>query len=328
MNTLIKTVAFAFTILLMVSCGDNATQVDLAQISKEARFIRFDSAFFNSDTSNIMDEVERLSSLYPEFYAAGKNPVFWKSQRTDTKQNELYRAAEKVFNDFKALNENLNFSMKHFYYYFPEVPEVKFYSYISNLDFDYPILYVPAQNLCFTGLDLYLGPDKPYYESLPEYQAYYRQPAFLIRDCIQAVSEPHVRRKVESATLLDDMIYYGKLWYFLEKMLPQKEESIIAQYSPEHIAFCKQNERTIWAYFVENKHLFDTSNDLKRRFIEIAPFSKFRMKFDAETPGMIGRWVGWQIVRHYMNENPDITLQQLGQETDSRKILKLSGYRP
>lgn len=328
MNTLIKSVILSFFLFAIAACTQNEPSIDIGQISKEARFVRFDSAFFNSDTTNIVQEVERLSTKYPEFFAAGKNPVFWKSQRTDPNQLELFQATEKVFNDFDALNENLNFSMKHFYYYFPQVPEVKFYSYISRLDFDYPILYAPEQNLCFAGIDLYLGPDKPFYSGIPEYQAYYRQPAFLVRDCIQAVSEPHVQRKVESATLLDDMIYYGKLWYFLEKMLPQKEETIIAQYSPEHIAFCKQNERTIWAYFVENNHLFDTSNDLKRRFVELAPFSKFRMKFDAETPGMIGRWIGWQIVRAYMSENPEVTLQQLGQETDSRKILKLSGYRP
>ena len=328
MNRLIRHALILVGISIFTACSDEHTDIDLSQISKEARFIRFDSAFFNSDTANIPQEVDRLSALYPEFYAAGKNSVFWKSQRTDEKQNELYRASKNVFEDFGPLNENLNFSMKHFYFYFPEVPQIKFYSYISNLDFQYPVLYVPQQNICFAGIDLYLGPEKPFYNSLPEYQAYYRQPAFLLRDCIQAVCEPHINKKTESATLLDDMVYYGKQWYFLEKMLPQKEETIITQYRPEHLAFCKENERTIWAYFVENKHLFDTSNDLKRRFIELAPFSKFRMKFDAETPGMIGRWVGWQIVRNYMIENPDVTLQQLGQETDARKILKMSGDRP
>lgn len=327
MNKLIKPLFFSLVLLIFASCEENTT-IDLSQISKEARFIRFDSAFFNSDTSNITEEIDRLSALFPEFYAAGKNPVFWKSQRNDKQQLELYSSSKKLFSDFSALNENLDFSMKHFYYYFPQVQEIKFYSYISNLDFEYPILYSPEQNICFVGIDLYLGPDKPFYNSLPTYQAYFRQPAFLIRDCIDAVSKPHIARKLDAPTLLDDMIYYGKQLYFLEKMLPQKDETVIAQYTPEHLEFCKKNERTIWAYFVENKHLFDTSQDLKRRFTELAPFSKFRMQFDAETPGMIGRWVGWQIVRAYMTDNKSVTLEQLGQETDSRKILKLSGYRP
>src|SRR5690606_25255407 len=175
MNKLIKPLFLILALSVFASCKED-TSIDLSQISKEARFIRFDSAFFNSDTSNITGEIERLSALYPEFYVAGKNPVFWKSQRNSEQQLELFASANKVFNDFSSINENLNFSMKHFYYYFPEVPETKFYSYISNLDFEYPILYTPEQNICFAGIDLYLGPNKPFYQSLPAYQAYFRQP--------------------------------------------------------------------------------------------------------------------------------------------------------
>ncbi len=314
-------------IALLWSCGSES-EVDISEVNKQAHFTRFDSAFFHSDTTMPPSEIERLARLYPPFFEAGKTQRFWKSQRNDPNQQELFRSTQSVLDNFEALNENLNFSMKHYYYYFPETPEITFYGYISNLDFDFPVLYVPSQALCFVGLDLYLGQDKKYYSSQAEYLAYYRQPAFLVRDCIDAVIEPKVKRKETSVTLLDDMIYYGKRLYYIEKMMPQKDPTIIIQYPPEQLEFCRSNERTIWAYFVENNHLFDTSQDLKRRFIEIAPFSKFRMQFDNQTPGMIGRWVGWQIVRDYMENNPSITLEQLGQETDSRKILKLSGYKP
>lgn len=273
-------------------------------------------------------EIDRLAEKYPPFFEAGKTDRFWKSQRNDENQLALFSESQKVLKDFEALNENLDFSMKHYYYYFPETPEITFYAYISNLDFEFPILYVPEQALCFVGLDLYLGQNQPFYKSQMAYMAYYRQPAFLTRDCIAAVIKPKIKNKEEAATLLDDMIYYGKQLYFLEKMMPQKSKEIIVQYPPDKLQFCQKNERTIWAYFVENNYLFDTSQDLKRRFIELAPFSKFRMKFDAETPGMIGRWVGWQIVRKYMENNSTVSLEELGQETDSRKILKLSEYKP
>lgn len=319
-----------FSLCLLValwSCG-NDTDINISEITKETSFIRFDSALFNSDTAMAEEEIERLSSLYPPFFEAGKSKRFWKSQRNDKDQLELYRATQGVLNNFEGLNENLSFSMKHYYYYFPQAPDISFYAYISNLDFDYPIIYAPEPSLCFVGLDLYLGQDKLFYNSQQDYQNYFHQPAFLIRDCMDAILEPLIVRKVESANLLDDMIYYGRRLYLLEKMLPQKEGEIIIQYPQEKLAFCKDNERTIWAYFVENKHLFDTNQDLKRRFIELAPFSKFRMKFDSETPGMIGRWVGWRIVQAYMQNNPSVTLQELGREIDSQKILKLSEYKP
>lgn len=320
---------FTTTVLASLwACQHKAEDIDLSGIEKSAHFIRFDTAFFNSDTAQMAAEIQRLSRSYPEFFENGTNLRFWKSQRQDPRQLELYHETQKVFTHFEALDENLNFSMKHFYFYFPNTPEIKFYSYISNLDFSYPVLYVPQNQLCFAALDLYLGPNKKYYKSQPEYQAYFRQPAFLVRDCLEAVSDPLIARKKEAATLLDDMVYYGRKLYILQKLLPQKDEKIIVQYPPDKLGFCRKNERSIWAYFVENKYLFDTSQDLKRRFIEIAPFSKFRMKTDNETPGMIGRWVGWQIVKAYMNENPSVSLEQLAKETDARKILKLSGYKP
>lgn len=317
-----------FSLLASIWACSQDNDIDISKVEKDARFIRFDSAFFNSDTAMPPKEIERLARQYPPFFEAGKIQRFWKSQRNDPSQLELYTETQEVLDNFEALNENLNFSMKHYYYYFPETPEIKFYGYISNLDFSFPVLYVPEQALCFVGLDLYLGQDKKFYQSQQEYQAYFRQPAFLVRDCIDAVIEPKVKRKQQAANLLDDMIYHGKRLYFLEKMMPQKDATIIAQYPPEQLEFCRQNERTIWSYFIENNYLFDTSQDLKRRFIELAPFSKFRMKFDSETPGMIGRWVGWQIVKAYMENNSSVTLEELGQETDSRKILKLSGYKP
>ncbi len=324
---MIKKIFALITLAFFTSCNSD-TDIDISGIEKEARFIRFDSAFFNSDTAMTQSEIDRLSTLYPPFFEAGKNPRFWKSQRNEPNQNELYQASKKVLSNFGGLNENLSFSMKHYYYYFPNTPEITFYTYISNLDFQYPILYSPEQSICFAAVDLYLGQDKKYYNTQQEYQNYFKQPAFLVRDCIDAVTEIHVSRKEESASLLDDMIYYGRRLYILEKMMPQKDKTIIIQYPPDKLQFCESNERTIWAYFIENNFLFDTSQDLKRRFIELAPFSKFRMKFDNETPGMIGRWIGWQIVSAYMENNPSVTLEELGKETDSRKILKLSEYKP
>ena len=47
-----------------------------------------------------------------------------------------------------------------------------------------------------------------------------------------------------------------------------------------------------------------------------------------QAPGRIGAWVGWQIVRAYMQENPAVTLAQLLAEEDAQKILNGSKYKP
>ena len=112
---MIKNILGLILLALVVSCNSD-TDIDISGIEKGAKFTRFDSAFFNSDTAMTQSEIDRLSTLYPPFFEAGKNPRFWKSQRNEPNQNELYQASKKVLTNFEGLNENLNFSMKHYYY--------------------------------------------------------------------------------------------------------------------------------------------------------------------------------------------------------------------
>ena len=42
----------------------------------------------------------------------------------------------------------------------------------------------------------------------------------------------------------------------------------------------------------------------------------------------LSSWLGWQIVRKYMNAHPKLELQDLLVEKDARKILQDSGYKP
>ena len=50
--------------------------------------------------------------------------------------------------------------------------------------------------------------------------------------------------------------------------------------------------------------------------------------FGKESPPRLGEWIGWQIVKSYMNNHPEITLQQLLHKNDSQEILIQSGYKP
>ena len=72
--------------------------------------------------------------------------------------------------------------------------------------------------------------------------------------------------------------------------------------------------------------LYSTDSKLDKRFIDIAPFSKFYLDQDNKSPGQIGGWIGWQIVRSYMQNN-DVSLRKLLQ-TDAEIIFKKSKYKP
>ena len=72
--------------------------------------------------------------------------------------------------------------------------------------------------------------------------------------------------------------------------------------------------------------LFSDEQKLASRFIDAAPFSKFYLEIDNDSPGQIGRWIGWQIVRSFM-ENNDGTLEQM-LKMDAKEIFEKSKYKP
>ena len=72
--------------------------------------------------------------------------------------------------------------------------------------------------------------------------------------------------------------------------------------------------------------LYSTDQKLDARFLNLAPFSKFYLELDNESPGGIGRYIGYNIVKSYM-ENNDVSLQNLF-EKSSEEIFNNSKYKP
>ena len=61
-------------------------------------------------------------------------------------------------------------------------------------------------------------------------------------------------------------------------------------------------------------------------FFELIKNTKFYLEIDNESPGRIGVWIGWQIVRSFMNNN-EVSLQQL-MTLDAKEIFERSKYKP
>lgn len=323
-----KYAIYAVSILWFFSaCQQNPYEIDVSPIEIETHFQRFDQAFFSLDSAELPQELPRLQRQFPPFFRQQQSPAFWQKQHSDALQRELYRKVQKKYANMERYQVELNAAMQHYYHYFGTDDTIAFYTYISNLDYDYPVLY--AQNYCFVALDMYLGKDATYYEGRPRYLNFKRQPQFLIRDCIEALLEPQLNHKAKQGTLLQNMIYYGKILHAMQRLMPQHPPHQLIQYTERDWQFCLEKEKTIWSYFVENQLLFNATENVKRNFIREAPFSKFRTRNDRETPGRIGRWIGWQIVEAYAQSSGELRpLQEILAEEDARKILKLSGYKP
>ncbi|MDA7779527.1 gliding motility lipoprotein GldB, partial [Flavobacteriaceae bacterium] len=76
----------------------------------------------------------------------------------------------------------------------------------------------------------------------------------------------------------------------------------------------------------KNEYFFDTDINLRSRFMFLAPYSKFNLDIDKESPGAIGRWLGYKIVDSYMKNNKTNLNELL--DLDHYTIFKKSKYKP
>ena len=97
-------------------------------------------------------------------------------------------------------------------------------------------------------------------------------------------------------------------------------------YTTQELDWAKDNEYFIWQYFLTQEYLYSTNSRLKSRFIDPAPYSKFNLDLDNETPGMIGQWIGWQIVRQYVESN-SVNVADL-MRLSAQELYENSRYKP
>ena len=109
-------------------------------------------------------------------------------------------------------------------------------------------------------------------------------------------------------------------------MIPFKSDAEKMGYSPEQLKWAEDNEASIWTYFVEKELLYSTDTKLNNRFINPAPFSKFYLELDNESPGRIGAYMGWQIVRAFA-ENSGEGLEGIMRKSPV-ELFKESKYKP
>ena len=85
------------------------------------------------------------------------------------------------------------------------------------------------------------------------------------------------------------------------------------------------NEKEIWAFFIDGEGLYKNQLMDYRKFIDDAPTT---MGMPQGAPDRVGKWMGYQIVKKFMKENPDMSFQELINIESGQEVLKASKYKP
>jgi gliding motility-associated lipoprotein GldB len=279
---------------------------------------RFDKIFFETPPQDL----EKVKKQFPFFFPPGNDNSVWLSKMQDSLWRELYTEVQKKYGDFEPVKLELETLFKHIKYYFPETKTPKVITIISEMDYKNKAIY--ADSLVVISLELYLGKNHKFYQ-FPNYLKQNFEERQIAPDVVSSFSAGKIPPVLDK-DLLSQMIYSGKQLYLKDLLLPDYTDAEKMGYTPEQITWCQENESYMWRYFIEKEMLYSNDQKLISRFINPAPFSKFYLEIDNESPGQVGAWIGWQMVRSYMINN-DVPLVDL-LKTNAKEIFVKSKYKP
>ena len=313
---------FLFFVLLLFlnSCQKEVKKnVDTSNIEVEFMINRFEQDFYDHGGENL----EELKNKYPLLFPDITPDSIWMAKINDRDEQELYSETQKLYSSFSDIESELKSLFQHVIYYNPLFNTPDIITGLSNIDYDYRVIY--NQELVFISLDVYLGSTHPFYGDFPSYIKQNNVRERIIVDVASAIVDSQIK-PLTNRSFLAKMIHEGKKLYLLELYLPLKSEAVRIGYNKIKYDWALTNEEQVWKYFIENNLLYSTDTKLNKRFLEDAPFSKFYISEDKNSPGRIGQWIGMQIVRSFMANN-DVSLSDLLLKNEE-EIFKKSKYKP
>ncbi|HTS45434.1 MAG TPA: hypothetical protein VMH01_13635 [Puia sp.] len=326
--------------LIFAACRNGKNTPDVSSIAVTIHIERFDKAFFELDSNNITRGLYDLNRQFPYFTNDFVENILGAGPLTDT--NHIAFAAsrqflvsylpakdgiEQKFENMKPIEKELRTGFQYMKYYFPKynLPP-KVVAYIGP--FDAPGVAMTQYTLAI-GLQLFAGKDFPYYKSMqgqelyPAYISRRFEPAYIVPNCMKAMAEDLFPDESFNKPLIQQMIEKGKYWWLIDHLLPETADSLKTGFSEKQLSWCKANEGLIWNFFLQND-IFTIDPELIKDYIGDAPHTQ---GMPDASPGNIGQWVGWQIVKKYAADHPSVTPEEM-MKTDAKKIFDESKYKP
>lgn len=330
---------FILPACLFFSCNNNHIP-NVLGIKVELKVQRFEKDFFSIDTNNILSELQRLKIKYPLFINDFTSQILGFNAATPPDSLIKYihlfirdyrfvkDSADKLFGNFEQQAAEIKKGLQFVKYYFPQykAPD-KIITFIGPFDGYSDVITADAFAV---GLQLHMGSNFSFYKSdisrdiFPEYISDKFTPEYISINCIKNIIDDMFPDKSAGKALIIQMVEKGKRLYLLDKFLPYTPEYLKIGYTKIQLKDSYTNEAVIWDFFLNNDLLNNTDQNIVKNYIGDNPKTQ---ELGEGSPGNIGAFSGWQIVKKYMEKNPKTTLQQL-MKTEAREIYNQSKYKP
>lgn len=342
-------VIWAIAWLHLMACRRDGAErpPDVRNVESKLELIRFDQACDPGSSEGPGVRLLRLCRDHKEFCDLYFNTILGLPLPEDSTGAEASVALDRFFNQEerkkaigkvlaqlpgdRILNEGFGKSLQYFKHYFPHEREPAFY--LAFCDFSYANFIFSREaggDGLGIGVEFFAGDAISYRSIDPENPAF---SDYLIR----SFNKDHILPKTWDAwledripvpatsRLIDFMLQRGKKLYILTKLLPEVADTALFDLPEAQLAWCRSNKVDIWSFFLNGKLLYSSELLKFNKYINPSPTSP---GMPAEAPGRTGSYIGYEIVRSYMERNPDKKLSDLLEETESQTFLQEARFKP
>lgn len=295
----------------------NRLEADISKIQTVAEAGEFVSKYPDFADKYLLRKQFGDSATIEEIFKLSQSPYI------DTLTQEV----NAHLSDIEDIRLQLETAFKVIKYHYPDFKMPEVYTVVTGFSND---LFVDS-SIVVIGIDYFLGKNTRYTvrnhqgEKLPAYMTDRYQKNYIAPAVMILFAQVFNQKEEMDKTLLSEMIAFGKTYQFAKMTLPEVPDSVLISYSGEETEKCFANQDLLWAHFVQKNLFFDKGQATLNKYIGERPFTS---EIGDDCPGRIGRWIGWQIVRNYLKNNPEATLPMLMKEQRAQYIFEKSKYRP
>lgn len=330
---------------IFFSCKTKKGIPNVSNINVNIRLDRFDKDFFAIDTNNVWDGLTKLNEKYPAITSIFlQNILGVDSALASTGvrnfirlSGNLHDTVNIVFKNTNDIERDFKKAFQYIKYYYPKYREPKIITIAGPVDAlaeskNGPTPDFMGQDFIGISLQFYLGKEFSVYSDpffinnvAPEYRSRRFSKEYIIGDAMKLIISDMFPDKSVGKPLIEQMIEKGKQWYVLDKFLPTTSDSIKTGYTQQQLDWCNENEGLIWNYLIKNEDLNSLNPTVIQTYIGEAPFTQgFSQEY---SPGNLGQWIGWQIIKKYVSKNPGLKPDEV-MNTEASKILAEAKYKP
>ncbi len=321
--------------MCLTSCQWNISANDDKETAIDIKVGRFDKLLNEYVSLNSFAALQKMNTEYPQetkllledVLALGEvddNHInnLLKSYYSDSVISTLMSDALVKFEDMKDIEHKLTKGFRRLKKEIPSLTIPRVYSQISALNQS----VVVGDSILGFSIDKYMGADYPLYKNYYyDFQCRTMEPSRIVPDCFMYyLLGEYPFPWGWNRSLLDHMMHDGKVHWVITRILDYDSFEQEIGYTKAETEWCEKNRKDLWKYVLQNNHLDSTDPYMIRMYMRSAPSSSY---FGEDSPCMLGVWIGTQLVDAYMKKNKEVTISELLEDTDYRKMISDIQYK-